>query len=179
MKKVIALILVTLMVTMLLAGCSNTSEVAELRKEVENLQSELSQAKEQMSEMQSTTPDVELPETTETSETQPTEVKLSETTTKTVTSDMLDYLTTQLKSNYYADWNAVATCNYATEEHLLAAAKQCAAIPGYSGKEDWAKTIATSICENPAVTGKVVKELASSNFTTVTAIAHAKLEEMQ
>ena len=164
MKKVIALILVTLMVTMLLAGCSNSSEVTELRQEVENLQSELSQVKEQMSE---------------TTETQLAEEKLSETTTKTVTSYMLDYLTTQLKSNYYADWNAVATCNYATEEHLLTAAKQCAAIPGYSCKEDWAKTIATSICENPAVSGKVLKELASSNYTSVIAIAHAKLEEMQ
>ena len=172
MKKVITLILVTMIAIMLLAGCSSSSEVAELRQEIENLQSELSQLKEQMSNTQSTTPDAELPEApTETFKSENSEVTPRDATTKTVTSDMLDYLTTQLQSANYADWNAVATCDYATEEHILTAAQQCAAIPGYSSKETWVKTIATSICKNPAATGDAIKELSNSPWYEVWNIA--------
>ncbi len=176
MKKFIELFLVTLLVNMLLTGCSNNSEMVELRQEVENLQSELSQLKNQMCDTKSLAPDARVPESqTETYESETLEVKPNETTIKAVTNDMLDYLTMQLQSDYYADWNAVASCDYATEEHLLTAAKQCATI---SNSNSWAKTIEKSICENSAVTGKVLKELANSNYTDVTTIAHTKLEEL-
>ncbi len=172
MKKVIALILVTLMVTTPLAGCSSSSEVAELRQEVENLQSELSQLKEQLSKTQSTALDAELLETsTETFESENLETKPSDTTIPNVTSDMLDYLTTQLQSNYYEDWNDVATCDYATEEHLLKVARKCATIEGGSYEESWATSIATSICTNPATTGAVIKELSNSIWYAVWNIA--------
>ena len=167
MKKVIRLILVTLMVTMLLAGCSNSNEVVELRQEVENLQNEVVELRQEVENLQS--------ELSQLKECETPEVKPSETTTKAVTSDMLDYLTMQLQSNRYADWDAVANCNYATEEHLLTAAKQCAEI---WNSDYWAEKIATSICENPAVTAKVLKELVYSDYTSVTAMAHTRLEEM-
>ena len=158
MKKVIALILVTLMVTTPLAGCSSSSEVAELRQEVENLQSELSQLKEQLSETQSTTLDAE-------------SLEASTETFQTVTSERLDYLTTRLKSNYYEDWKDVVTCDYATEEHLLTVAKKCATIKGGSYEESWATRIATRICTNPATTGAVIKELSNSIWYEVWNIA--------
>lgn len=76
----------------------------------------------------------------ETSESEIPEVKPSETTTKTVTNDMLDYLTTQLQSNHYADWNAVATCDYATEEHLLTAEKNVLQFPRKLGQQQLQQT---------------------------------------
>ena len=69
------------------------------------------------------------------------------------------------------DWNFVASCEYAMEEHLLIIAKRCAKI---SSDYSWAVKIATSICENPAVTVKVIKKLVSSCFTSVTTIAYEK-----
>lgn len=55
--------------------------------------------------------------------------------------DRLDYLNVQVQSNKYADWNQVAKCGYATEEHLLKVAKSCASITdSYKYAGDIAKT---------------------------------------
>ena len=71
-------------------------------------------------------------------------------------------------SDYYEEWNRIATCDYATEQELLLAAKQCTI---NSCSKHWATTIATSLCANPAVTGKVIQELLNSPYFAVWNIA--------
>lgn len=105
MKKLIESIIVTLIVTMLLTGCSKNSTVSPIRQ-----------------------------------------------------------LELQLQSSNYADWNAVATCEYATEDHLLTVAMQCSKI---RANAFWAKKIATSISNNPSCTAKVIKELSASPLYAV------------
>lgn len=146
---------------MVLSGCSgNEAEQDSLRQEVERLQyvetenAELKQEVQQLQSELSQDANQEL-ENNEDSDVAPSnevnpsnDVNMSES----VTQDMLDYLSAQLQSSNYTDWNEVAKCDYATEQHLLEVAKKCACI---GNGEDWASSIAESISNNPACTGKV------------------------
>lgn len=123
-KMVILLILATFIVNYF-----NISKVIKLRKEIKNLQSELPQLKKQASET---------------------------------------YFTVQdLQSNYYGEYNRIATCNDATEQELLTVAKQCTKITN----QYWAITIVDNLCKNPATTGKVIKELLNSPYCSIWNIA--------
>ena len=69
------------------------------------------------------------------------------------------------------DLTSLAAYDYATEQQLIVAAKQCATIRYYVGNADSVISIATSICENPNTTGKIIKELASSAWPEVLIMA--------
>lgn len=178
MKKVIALMIALLMV---LSGCSgNEAELDSLRQEAERLQqvetenvelkqeverlhqveTENAELKQEVEELQEELYRMQNPEPDDNEElaVDPSkEVKPSDS----LAQDMLDYLDAQVQSNEYEDWNGVAKCDYATEQHLLEVAKKCATIKD-AGSSDWAVSIAENISNNPACTGKALKELANS-----------------
>ena len=91
-------------------------------------------------------------------------------------SNDVEILKAKFESNYYMDWNDVALSEYATETVLIALAEKCS---GIDNNDEWAKTIASSICDNPNATAKAVGKLLESRLYDVASIGRKKLESMQ
>lgn len=100
MKKVISLTLVALMVTMLLSGCSNSSEIAELRQEVNTLKSEVAELKEQITTpaSQLTEPPTEMTALPSTSNETPANSELLDMAKTADTADGVQYILQQNSS---------------------------------------------------------------------------------
>ncbi|MBQ7409789.1 MAG: hypothetical protein IJW20_00205 [Clostridia bacterium] len=81
---------------------------------------------------------------------------------------MHTFLEKKAASNNYADWNEVASCEYATPEILLQVASKTAEITTtYEDSYNWALKIAYNIEANPNTTANVLEELLNSNLIRI------------
>ena len=167
MKKTIALFIICLMATMSLTACggTNTTELSELRNQVNSLEARVSELEKSESIV---TVEESIPEKDITASTDIlTEATESNTTTVETNMQMSEYLDNQVKSNNPVNWLEVANCDVATEKSLLEVAKKCANYYTMSYNESAAVELANAISKNPNSTDNVMKTLTESVYHDV------------
>ena len=162
MKKTISLLIICLLAIMSLTACgsTNTSELDELRQQVEALETRIS-------ELEKTENSVKEPNPTEEATSNSPEMTENSTNSN---QQILEFLDVQIKSDNPANWLEIAQCNFATETHLLAIAKKCATLNYYSTyREDKEKQIeiANALSENSATTDAIMTKLVDSEYPNV------------
>lgn len=149
---------------------SNTIELNELRQQVNALEV-------RVSELEKGAP---APEETTASTNDLTESTTTTTSTVESNTQMSEYLDNQAKSDDPTNWLEVASCDVATEKHLLEVAEKCVNINYYyytSDNKSAAVKIANVLSANPNSTKTVMQELSNSAFSEVVSIGHQWIEE--
>ena len=171
MKKTISLLIICLLAIMSLTACrsANTDELDELRQQVEALETKIS-------ELEKNKNSTENPNSTEETTSDSPEITESSVNSN---QQILEYLDAQIKSDNPTNWLEIAKCDFATETHLLAVAKKCAALDYYrTTQADREKQIeiTNALSKNSATTDAVMTELVVSRFPEVVSIAHQWIE---
>lgn len=182
MRKV-ALVFVTMFVLMCtLTACGTSSEeVANLKKELDTMESRVASLEDKLECYDSLSSDIQDQSSTDTPEITVTPTKTADIQADTKASEdkmneeelqeLMNYLDEQVVSADVENWIEVANCAYATEDHLMTIAENCVNLNYYKGYYSEAETgqndIVDALLTNPQLTDNVLKELSKSEYPSI------------